>query len=68
MELFKGQELLKADGSKVEAEGALQGKDFVCLYFSAHWCPPCRMFTPKLKEFYNVSLESLNFRAKNWSV
>ena len=56
MELFKGQELLKADGSKVAAEGALQGKDFVCLYFSAHWCPPCRMFTPKLKEFYNVSV------------
>merc|ERR1712055_448166 len=44
--------LFKADGSSVEAGPALEGKDLILFYFSAHWCPPCRRFTPKLAEFY----------------
>uniref|UniRef100_A0A914UGY9 Thioredoxin domain-containing protein n=1 Tax=Plectus sambesii TaxID=2011161 RepID=A0A914UGY9_9BILA len=50
-ELLNGVELVKKDGSKVAAEKHLEGK-VVALYFSAGWCPPCRAFTPKLKEFY----------------
>jgi len=30
---------------------ALQDK-VIAIYFSAHWCPPCRGFTPKLVEQY----------------
>jgi len=26
---------------------------YIGLYFSAHWCPPCRAFTPNLVKFYN---------------
>jgi len=29
-----------------------QGKKYVALYFSAHLCPPCRAFTPKLIDWY----------------
>eukprot|EP01018_Ginkgo_biloba_P027560 Gb_39281 [translate_table: standard] len=38
-------------GGKVPVS-ELVGK-IVCLYFSAHWCPPCRNFTPQLIDFYN---------------
>jgi thiol-disulfide isomerase/thioredoxin len=30
----------------------------VLLYFSAHWCGPCRQFTPLLKRFYELAKES----------
>merc|ERR1711963_1107358 len=33
------------------ATDTLRGKT-LGLYFSAHWCPPCRGFTPRLKAFY----------------
>ncbi|MBP5673435.1 MAG: redoxin family protein [Victivallales bacterium] len=44
-----GKELVNAKGEKV-ATSTLAGKT-VGIYFSAHWCPPCRAFTPKLVEF-----------------
>merc|ERR1712227_847361 len=53
MDSLKGAKLVKADGSSVEADSALEGKDLILFYFSAHWCPPCRQFTPMLKDFYD---------------
>jgi len=44
---------------ETDADGATKtiGKDelkdkHLMLYFSAHWCPPCRRFTPVLSEAY----------------
>mmetsp|Transcript_5389 Transcript_5389/g.9931 ORF Transcript_5389/g.9931 Transcript_5389/m.9931 type:complete len:183 (-) Transcript_5389:2653-3201(-) len=28
--------------------------DVIALYFSAHWCPPCRILTPMLIEFHKA--------------
>ena len=47
-ELFPGT-LLDSDGKEVSKD-SLAGKT-VGIYFSAHWCPPCRSFTPNLVKF-----------------
>ena len=53
MNHFKGNQLFKKDGSSHSADSVLAGKSIVMIYFSAHWCPPCKAFTPKLKQFYD---------------
>ncbi|KAG5138113.1 hypothetical protein JHK82_022844 [Glycine max] len=46
------------DGVKIPVS-ELKGK-VVLLYFSAHWCPPCRAFLPKLIDAYNKIKEKGN--------
>lgn len=57
-----GANLLTKDGLK-PVEQVLSGKTAIALYFSAHWCPPCKSFTPKLAEMFNTS-----FKAKGLEV
>jgi nucleoredoxin len=45
-----GSALIKKNGVPVGTD-QLTGK-VVCLYFSAHWCAPCRSFTPQLASIY----------------
>jgi len=53
-------QLIKQDGTTVSGADALASKKRVLVYFSAHWCPPCRMFTPVLKDAYEDELKDKN--------
>lgn len=49
--------LLKPGDVSVGVREALEGFDYVLLYFSAKWCKPCAEFVEKLKKFYNAAKE-----------
>uniref|UniRef100_A0A224YLK0 16 kDa thioredoxion n=1 Tax=Rhipicephalus zambeziensis TaxID=60191 RepID=A0A224YLK0_9ACAR len=59
MDMFAGKTLIRADGSEHPAEEVLCDVKVVALYFSAHWCPPCRHFTPILADAYAEAKEAL---------
>jgi len=50
-EVMSDRVLVKNDGTEVPY-ASLSGKT-IGVYFSAHWCPPCRGFTPELIKTYN---------------
>ncbi|GAB5360626.1 hypothetical protein AAMO2058_000643200 [Amorphochlora amoebiformis] len=50
-----GEQLLDNLGqSSVETKEVIEGKKYVGIYLSAHWCPPCRKFTPQLAKAYEA--------------
>jgi len=55
MDMLQGQELVNKAGNTVLANHALKDKTVIAFYFSAHWCPPCRQFTPLLARAYAAS-------------
>ena len=50
-------DLVALDGKKVKRfdDTKLADKKYVAVYFSAHWCAPCRAFTPELVKWYNAT-------------
>mmetsp|Transcript_22632 Transcript_22632/g.49548 ORF Transcript_22632/g.49548 Transcript_22632/m.49548 type:complete len:469 (+) Transcript_22632:243-1649(+) len=52
-QILSGATLVNKEGKEQPALEALQGK-VALFYFSAHWCGPCRNFTPKLAETYQA--------------
>lgn len=52
--IVKGDLVSAKDGKLTPyPDDAFATKKLIGLYFSAHWCPPCRQFTPELVAFYN---------------
>jgi nucleoredoxin len=50
---LKGDLVSRQNGTLARFDDeALAKKKLIALYFSAHWCAPCRKFTPRLVEFY----------------
>ncbi|MGI8889631.1 MAG: thioredoxin-like domain-containing protein [Chthoniobacterales bacterium] len=45
--VYRNGTLSPADDSQFEK------KKLIAFYFSAHWCAPCRKFTPQLVDYYN---------------
>jgi len=48
----------KLAGQKKTIQDLQNDNVAIGLYFSAHWCPPCRGFTPELVKTYNKLKES----------
>ena len=46
-----GKKLKDDRGKNIAVDDALGGK-IIGIYFSAHWCGPCRAFTPELVQFH----------------
>lgn len=57
MEEILGRELISSGGLVQTSDLAPR---FLLFYFSAHWCGPCKKFTPQLSLFY----ESCNSSSK----
>ncbi|KAI9915348.1 hypothetical protein PsorP6_008108 [Peronosclerospora sorghi] len=53
MEALVQHELMLQSGDVVPTSQALKDKKIIGLYFSGHYCPPCRKFTPILSQVYS---------------
>jgi len=51
--VFEGK-VKNQEGVECDVKTLVDNASLVLVYFSAEWCPPCKAFTPKLKEFYNL--------------
>jgi len=56
-----GESVIGNDGNAVDIPALQSSCDYICLYFSAHWCSSCKSFTPLFAEYYNSHHEDKKF-------
>jgi len=51
--------LVRLQGDQVSTlpSDHLANKDYIAVYYSASWCPPCKFFTPELVRFYDKAIQ-----------
>ena len=59
MQNLFGSTLVSRSGQTIPTSTALAGCKYVAVYCSAHWCPPCRQFTPLLGDFFKSQAAAL---------
>lgn len=55
----KDMKILTKDDKEISFTSLVGQNKYTLLYFSAHWCPPCRNFTPSFAKWYEK-----NYKAK----
>lgn len=51
-----GTQRINADGEQIRVERTpADSQKITAVYFSAHWCPPCQLFTPELVDTYTLA-------------
>eukprot|EP00483_Globobulimina_turgida_P008654 UN08672 len=56
-QILGGTHVINQNGRKIALSDLSKDNEVIGIYFSAHWCGPCRKFTPELKERYSNWVE-----------
>lgn len=55
-----GENVVDGNDEQVKCASLAGEGKVLGIYFSAHWCPPCRAFTPQLAQWYKNFKEGPN--------
>lgn len=62
LEILHSAKYVDKEGNTFDKQ-YLRTLDYIVLYFSAHWCPPCRQFTPEFAKWYTSHFANINASA-----